>query len=59
MVRYACVINDLKDAAGRTGMGAVMGSKNLKAVAARVIRGWTWRILKAKGHGGTGCQKGW
>ncbi len=35
LVRFACVINDLKDAAGRTGMGAVMGSKNLKAVAAR------------------------
>ncbi|HEX9015923.1 MAG TPA: aldehyde ferredoxin oxidoreductase family protein [Chloroflexota bacterium] len=35
MVRFACVIHDLKDAAGRTGMGAVMGSKNLKAVAAR------------------------
>ena len=34
LVRYACVINDLKHAAGRTGMGAVMGSKNLKAVAA-------------------------
>jgi aldehyde:ferredoxin oxidoreductase len=35
LVRYACVINDLRDAAGRTGMGAVMGSKNLKAIAAR------------------------
>ena len=35
MVRYACVINDLKHAAGRTGIGAVMGSKNLKAVACR------------------------
>jgi len=35
LVRYACVIVDLKDAAGRTGMGAVMGSKNLKAVAIR------------------------
>ncbi|MFQ6041462.1 MAG: aldehyde ferredoxin oxidoreductase family protein, partial [Candidatus Poribacteria bacterium] len=34
-VRFACVINDLKDAAGRTGMGAVMGSKNLKAIAVR------------------------
>jgi aldehyde:ferredoxin oxidoreductase len=33
MVRYACVMNGLKDAAGRTGMGAVMGSKKLKAVA--------------------------
>ena len=35
MVRYACVMNGLKDAAGRTGMGAVMGSKKLKAVAVR------------------------
>ena len=35
LVRYACVMVDLKDAAGRTGMGAVMGSKNLKAVAVR------------------------
>ena len=35
LVRYACVIVDLKDAAGRTGMGAVMGSKNLKAIAVR------------------------
>ena len=34
LVRYACVMNGLKDAAGRTGMGAVMGSKKLKAVAA-------------------------
>ncbi len=33
-VRYACVINDLRHANGRTGMGAVMGSKKLKAVAA-------------------------
>jgi aldehyde:ferredoxin oxidoreductase len=32
-VRYACVINDLHRAAGRSGVGAVMGSKNLKAVA--------------------------
>ncbi len=35
IVKYACVINDLNRAAGRTGMGAVMGSKNLKAVAVR------------------------
>ncbi len=34
-VRYACVVNDLHRAAGRSGVGAVMGSKNLKAVAAR------------------------
>jgi len=35
LVKYACVINDLRSAAGRTGMGAVMGSKNLKAVVVR------------------------
>ncbi|MBD3182564.1 aldehyde ferredoxin oxidoreductase [Candidatus Poribacteria bacterium] len=35
MVRYACLINELKHANGRTGMGAVMGSKNLKAIAVR------------------------
>ena len=35
MVRYACIINMCNRANGRTGMGAVMGSKNLKAVAVR------------------------
>lgn len=35
MVRYASVINDMNHAAGRCGMGAVMGSKNLKAIAVR------------------------
>jgi aldehyde:ferredoxin oxidoreductase len=35
LVRYACIINDKGCAAGRTGMGAVMGSKNLKAIAVR------------------------
>ncbi len=35
LVRFACIMNDLKDAAGRGGMGAVMGSKNLKAIAVR------------------------
>jgi len=35
MVRIACVINDLSHVAGRSGMGAVMGSKNLKGVAVR------------------------
>ena len=32
-VRFACIVNDLHRAAGRSGVGAVMGSKNLKAVA--------------------------
>ncbi|MBT7889898.1 MAG: aldehyde ferredoxin oxidoreductase, partial [Deltaproteobacteria bacterium] len=30
--RFACIISDKDHAAGRTGMGAVMGSKNLKAI---------------------------
>lgn len=34
-VRYASVINDFGRAAARAGMGAVMGSKRLKAVVAR------------------------
>jgi aldehyde:ferredoxin oxidoreductase len=34
-VRMAAVCNDLSHYAGRAGLGAVMGSKNLKAVAAR------------------------
>jgi aldehyde:ferredoxin oxidoreductase len=34
-VRYACLINMCNRANGRTGMGAVMGSKNLRAVAVR------------------------
>jgi len=33
--RFAAIINDEFRAIGRTGMGAVMGSKNLKAVAVR------------------------
>ncbi|MFC1525654.1 aldehyde ferredoxin oxidoreductase family protein, partial [Candidatus Latescibacterota bacterium] len=35
LVVNACVMEDLHHAAGRTGMGAVMGSKKLKAVAAK------------------------
>jgi aldehyde:ferredoxin oxidoreductase len=33
--RIACIINEKTRAAGRTGLGAVMGSKNLKAIAVR------------------------
>ena len=35
LVRYAAVCNDLKHFAGRSGMGAVMGSKKLRAIAVR------------------------
>ena len=33
--KIACIINEKTRAAGRTGLGAVMGSKNLKALAVR------------------------
>ena len=35
LVRFACLMTGLKNAAGRTGLGALMGSKNLKAVTVR------------------------
>jgi len=35
LVRVGCIINDEFRAIGRGGMGAVMGSKNMKAVAVR------------------------
>jgi aldehyde:ferredoxin oxidoreductase len=35
LVRFACIANELNEVAGRTGMGAVMGSKKLKAIAVR------------------------
>lgn len=37
-VLFAAIVNDLHRAAGRSGVGAVMGSKNLKAVAVRGTR---------------------
>ncbi len=35
LVRYAAIINERNRAAGRSGMGAVMGAKRLKAIAVR------------------------
>ncbi len=35
LVRFANVMTGIKNSGGRTGMGAVMGSKNLKAIAVR------------------------
>ncbi|MDA8015702.1 MAG: aldehyde ferredoxin oxidoreductase family protein [Gammaproteobacteria bacterium] len=53
-VKYACVVNDLHRAAGRSGVGAVMGSKNLKAIAARGSVGLKEddpvRVMKAAGE---------
>lgn len=46
-VRFACLINHCNRANGRTGMGAVMGSKRLKAIA---VRGsWKPRVADPKG----------
>jgi aldehyde:ferredoxin oxidoreductase len=35
LVRFACVVDQARHTAGRCGLGAVMGSKNLKAIACR------------------------
>lgn len=35
MVRYACIMHETGHSAGQGGTGAVMGSKNLKAIAVR------------------------
>jgi aldehyde:ferredoxin oxidoreductase len=48
LVRFASVRSGKKNAAGRTGMGAVMGSKNLKAVAVRGTR--DIRIAEPEGY---------
>jgi aldehyde:ferredoxin oxidoreductase len=39
LVRFSCITNDLYRQAGRGGAGAVMGSKNLKAIAVRGTQG--------------------
>jgi len=39
LVRYACIRSGVKNAGGRTGMGCVMGSKNIKAVVANGSQG--------------------
>lgn len=39
LVKFANIMNDKHRAAGRTGVGAVMGSKNLKAVVVRGTKG--------------------
>jgi len=44
LVRYACIMHGLYDAAGRGGLGTVMGSKNLKAI---VVRGHRTRQISS------------
>ena len=54
-VLYSCIVNDLHRAAGRSGVGAVMGSKNLKAIGVRGTGGVAVRdfpaFLKATSDG--------
>jgi len=38
LVPFACIMNGMDHAAGRTGMGAVMGSKNLKAILVEGVK---------------------
>jgi aldehyde:ferredoxin oxidoreductase len=46
-VLYSCIVNDLHRAAGRSGVGAVMGNKNIKAVAVRGTGGVKVKDFKA------------
>jgi aldehyde:ferredoxin oxidoreductase len=39
LVRFACIRTGIKNAGGRTGMGCVMGSKNIKAIVAKGTQG--------------------
>jgi aldehyde:ferredoxin oxidoreductase len=41
LCRYACVVNDLHRAAGRSGVGTVLGAKKLKSIAVRGTKGVT------------------
>ncbi|MEN6390776.1 MAG: aldehyde ferredoxin oxidoreductase family protein, partial [Syntrophomonas sp.] len=47
LVKFACIMNEYNRAAGRSGVGAVLGSKNLKAIAVRGSRGI--RVASAQG----------
>lgn len=40
LVKFACISHDFGRQAGRVGVGAVMGSKNLKAIAVRGTKGF-------------------
>ncbi|HHV78827.1 MAG TPA: aldehyde ferredoxin oxidoreductase family protein [Firmicutes bacterium] len=47
LVRIACIVNDKNRAAGRSGVGAVMGSKKLKAIVVRGTGGIKVAEMKA------------
>ena len=50
LVNYACIINMCNRANGRNGMGAVMGSKNLKAIV--VAKGKSQKPVDSEGFFG-------
>jgi aldehyde:ferredoxin oxidoreductase len=43
LVRFACILNELRFANGRSGFGAVMASKRLKAIATRGHKRIEWK----------------
>jgi len=57
LVRYACIIGDKNRAAGRCGLGAVMGSKGLKAVAVYGTKGPTFADEKRLREIGAGSAR--
>jgi aldehyde:ferredoxin oxidoreductase len=57
LVRFACITGGLSHYAGRTGMGAVMGSKNLKAIAVLGKRSYSYADEEAvKNYGKKGLE---
>ncbi len=56
-VLYSCIVNDLHRAAGRSGVGAVMGSKNVKAIAVRGTQGVKVRDGRAFMAAATAAKK--
>jgi len=48
LVRFAALMNMANRANGRTGMGAVMGSKNLKAIAVKGSSKWRPKVADPK-----------
>jgi len=47
---FGCIMTDKDHAAGRTGMGTVMGSKNLKAIVLKAKKQKTPFSARANGH---------
>ncbi len=47
---FGCIMTDKDHAAGRTGMGTVMGSKNLKAIVIKANKQRTLGSVRGNGH---------